>query len=309
MSNNWIEIAIAVNGEAAEAVVEVLERYGHQGVAVERADVPLDMDTWEDELPPTDKLVVKAYMPDDAQAADKKHQIQEALGYMRALIDLPEPVFSMVKEDDWADAWKAHYEPLRVGRRVYIRPSWIDVHDADANDIIIALDPGMAFGTGTHPSTQLCLMALEDVLAERPALSVLDLGCGSGILSIAAAKLGAAKILAVDIDDIAVKTSAENAMFNGVQHQIQVQNGSLQSLTHAARRFDVAVVNILAKVIIAMCDEGLGAVLRPGGVAIFGGMVEHQADAVEAALRKTGLEPYQRRTMGDWVVVEARKPL
>jgi ribosomal protein L11 methyltransferase len=191
---------------------------------------------------------------------------------------------------------------------VYIRPSWIEVDDASESDVLIALDPGMAFGTGTHPSTQLCLIACEDILEAHPGWDVLDLGCGSGILSIAAAKLGAGKILALDTDDIAVRVTNENATINGVADRIQAQSGSLASLTHAARRFDLALVNILAKVIIQMCDEGLGTVIRPGGVAVFGGIIHDQADEVEAALIKTGLEPYRRLTSGDWTVIEASRP-
>lgn len=301
---DWIEIAVEVNGEAAEAVAEVFERYGHQGVAIEQAGFLIE--TWEDEVPPPDKLIVKAYMPADAQAPDKQQQLREALRYMNALLDIPEPTFSNLQEVDWAEAWKAHYKPLRIGKRVYIRPSWIDVDDASETDILIALDPGMAFGTGTHPSTQLCLIACEDILAEKPHLSVLDLGCGSGILSIAAAKLGAQPILALDIDDIAVKVTAENAALNQVT--VQAQSGSLESVVNAARRFDLALVNILAKVIIQMSDQGLGRILRPGGIGVFGGIIQEQADDVEAALRKTGLEPYKRRHADDWVVIEARKP-
>jgi ribosomal protein L11 methyltransferase len=302
----WIEIAVEVDGEAAEAVAEVLERYGHQGVALEQAGFFID--TWEDEVPPPERIIVKAYMPADASAPDKQQQLRDALHYMNALIDVPQPSFRILEETDWAEAWKAHYHPLRIGRRVYIRPSWIEVDDASESDVLIALDPGMAFGTGTHPSTQLCLISCEDILEAHPGWDVLDLGCGSGILSIAAAKLGAGKILALDTDDIAVRVTNENAAINGVADRIQAQSGSLASLTHAARRFDLALVNILAKVIIQMCDEGLGTVIRPGGVAVFGGIIHDQADEVEAALIKTGLEPYRRLTSGDWTVIEASRP-
>jgi ribosomal protein L11 methyltransferase len=302
----WIEISLEVDGEAAEAVAEVLERYGHQGVALEQAGFFID--TWEDEVPPAERIIVKAYMPADEHAPDKQQQLRDALRYMSAMIDLPEPTFRTLEETDWAEAWKAHYKPLRIGRRVYIRPSWIEVDDAKESDVLIALDPGMAFGTGTHPSTQLCLISCEDILEVHPGWDVLDLGCGSGILSIAAAKLGAGKILALDTDDIAVRVTNENAEINAVADRIQAQSGSLASLTHAARRFDLALVNILAKVIIQMCDEGLGTVIRPGGVAVFGGIIHDQADEVEAALIKTGLEPYRRLTSGDWTVIEASRP-
>lgn len=303
---DWIEISVEVEQEAAEAVAEVFDRYGYQGVAIEQAGFA--MATWEDEIPKPEQLIVKAYLPADENAPDHQRQLREALRYMNALLPIPDPSFKTVQEADWAEAWKAHYKPLRVGRKIYIRPTWIEVDDAQPDDVLIALDPGMAFGTGTHPSTQLCLMACEDILEERPHLSVLDLGCGSGILSIAAVKLGAASALALDIDEIAVKATAENAAQNGVADRIQAQTGSLASLTHAARRFDLALVNILAKVIIQLCDEGLGLVVRPAGVAVLGGIIQDQADEVEAALHKTGLVPYKRRTQSDWVVIEAQRP-
>ncbi len=303
--NDWIEVAITVDGEGAEAVAELLERYGHQGVAIEQGGY--DLDLWEDESPPAQQLVVKAYLPADEAAHDKQEQIRQALGYMNMALPIPAPTFKTVYETDWAEAWKAHYKPLRIGRRVYIRPSWLEATDSTETDIVIALDPGMAFGTGTHPSTQLCLMASESLLEARPFVDVLDLGCGSGILAIAAAKLGAGKILAIDIDEIAVDVTKQNTLYNGVSDQITVQTGSLESLLHAARRFDLALVNILAKVIIQMCAQGLGQIIRPQGVAVFGGIILEQADEVEAALRQTGLTPYARRTLGDWVVIEAQR--
>jgi ribosomal protein L11 methyltransferase len=165
----------------------------------------------------------------------------------------------------------------------------------------------MAFGTGTHPSTQLVLEAAEALLENWPGAKVLDLGCGSGILSIAAAKLGAARVLALDTDPIAVRATAENATANGVQDQITSQSGSLDSLLHAATRFDLALVNILSKVIVAMCEQKLGSVIRPGGIGVFGGIIQEQAEEVEAALRTTGLLPYKRRSSGEWVVIEARR--
>ncbi len=169
------------------------------------------------------------------------------------------------------------------------------------------LDPGTAFGSGTHPTTQLCLIAIEEMLEDWPGISVLDLGCGSGILGIAALKLGAAHVLALDIDDLAIKATIENATYNDVQDRITVQEGSLETLTSTARRFDLLLCNILARTIIQMCEEGLGKVVRPGGKAIFSGVIEDQADEVEAALRQTGLDPISRRLQGDWVVITAQK--
>jgi ribosomal protein L11 methyltransferase len=301
--SRWIEVALRVDGEAAEAVSEVLSRYGYQGVAIEHEGIPPDkLD--EDDVPPPTHLMIRAYLPDDERAADAQRQLESALGYMNMMYPMPAPTYSMVDEQDWADAWKVHYHPVRIGRRILIRPLWIEMELAP-DDVEIALDPGMAFGTGTHPTTQLCLEALEDAI--KPGVNVLDLGCGSGILAIGAAKLGAAHVLGLDIDPLAVEIAQENIARNGVSDKITVQEGSLESVITSARRFDVIVVNILARIIIAMCDQHLGDTVRPGGHAIFSGIIVDQADDVETALRKTGLTPYQRRQQGDWVVIEARR--
>lgn len=303
---NWIEVFVEVDGEAAEAVADLFQRYGHQGVAIEQAGFPLEV--WPDEIPPADRLIVRAYFPDDERAEDARQALREAIYYLGRLYPIPDPQFRTVREEDWESAWKAHYHPLRLGRLLYIRPAWSELPDARPDDIVLVMDPGMAFGTGTHPTTQLCLIALEDALADRPALDVLDLGSGSGILGIAALKLGARHVLALDTDPIAVSATLENAARNGVADRITAQVGSLETLQTTARHFDLALVNILAKVIVALCDQGLGRVLRPGGLGIFSGIIEDQAGEVEAALRRTGLEPVARRTQGDWVAIEARKP-
>ncbi|MBE2194298.1 MAG: 50S ribosomal protein L11 methyltransferase [Anaerolinea sp.] len=301
----WIEVAMEVDGEAAEAVAEVLQRYGHQGVAIEQSGFYIE--TWEDEVPPPKTLMVRAYFPEDERAEEAKRQLEEALYYLGKLYPMPQPQYKVVDEQDWAEAWKVNYHPVRLGRHILVRPLWVNDVPTNPDDVVIALDPGMAFGTGTHPSTQLVLEAAEDLLEGKPGLSVLDLGCGSGILAIGAVKLGAGTVRAVDTDPIAVRVTEENAAENGVAGKIKTSPGSLESLRTGGESFDVALVNILAKVIIAMCGQGLGEVVKSGGVAVFGGIILEQADEVESALRTTGLIPYKRRLSSDWVVIEARK--
>lgn len=300
----WIEIALELDGEAAEAVVEVLTRYGHQGVAIEQAGFPLE--TWEDEVPRPDRLIVRAYFPEDDHADAAKAQIEAALGHLNWLYPMPTPEYRVIDEQDWAEAWKVNYHPVRLGHHILIRPLWVEV-TPEPGDVVIALDPGMAFGTGTHPSTQLVLEAAEEIVPTMPGAKVLDLGCGSGILAIGAIKFGASMARGVDIDPIAAKITLENAEVNGVADKITADEGSLALILAEGVAYDLALVNILAKVIVMLCGEGLGRVVRPGGVAVFGGIIEEQAAEVEAALLTTGLTPYKRRMSGDWVVIEARK--
>ncbi|PJF42127.1 MAG: 50S ribosomal protein L11 methyltransferase [Candidatus Thermofonsia Clade 1 bacterium] len=302
----WIEVTLETDGEAAEAVAEVLRRYGHQGVAIEQ--VGFYIETWEDEVPPPERLAVRAYLPEDERAEAMKAQLEEALYQLNRLYSAvpTKPTYRVIDEQDWAEAWKAHYQPLRIGERILVRPLWIEVESAP-EDVVIALDPGMAFGTGTHPSTQLVLEAAEALLPGLQGAQVLDLGCGSGILAIGAAKLGAGHVRAVDTDPAAVRITLENAAANGVQDKISAALGSLELLLNNGEKFDLALVNILAKVIIAMCHQRLGEIIKPNGIAVFGGIIVEQAAEVEAALRGTGLMPYKRRTSGDWVVIEARR--
>lgn len=302
--SRWIEVSLRADGESAEAIAEVLARYGHQGVSIERTGIPPD--TWdESEIPPPQMVTLRAYFPDDDRIEATKTELEAALGHMRLMYPMPQPAYQTLNAEDWSEAWKAHYQPLRIGRRLLIRPRWIDVAPAPG-DIEIALDPGMAFGTGTHPTTQLCLEALER--HSKPALDALDLGSGSGILAIAAAKLGARKVLALDIDPVATAATADNARANGVSDKIIAECGGLETVLPSARRFDLVIVNILARVIMQLAEAGLGEIVRPGGAAIFSGIIDSQLAEVEAALRRTGLQPCARRQRGDWVLIEAKRP-
>lgn len=299
---DWIEVSLRVATDTADTIAQALQAQCHQGVVIEHPDIPAD--TYDDAtLPPAETVVVRGYFPADAHAEEKRLHIQQALAQVNS--SLPQPTYSTVNDDDWATAWKAHYKPVRLGERLLVRPRWIDDVELPPNGIEIALDPGMAFGTGTHPTTQLCLEALEGM--SLAGNNLLDLGCGSGILSIAAAKLGASRVFAVDVDMLAVDATRENAAYNGVAERITAQQGSLETLITSARRFDVVVVNILARIIVEMCDNHLGDVVRPGGRAIFSGIIEEQADDVEAALRATGLTPLRRAQQGDWILIEATR--
>src|SRR4051812_7528340 len=203
------------------------------------------------------------------------------------------------KEEDWANAWKAFYGIQRLGKQIVIKPSWLE-YTPKEGDIVLDLDPGMAFGTGLHPTTRLCIMALEDEVRPGPA-NVLDLGTGSGILAIAAAKLGGpdVKIAAIDTDSVAVEATRQNVERNGLSGQISVQQGSAEA-ARASAPYNMVVANILASVIIDLSGSFYG-LLEPGGTLISSGIFIERGDAVVDALEKAGLPVREKKREGDWL--------
>jgi ribosomal protein L11 methyltransferase len=285
----WLEASVQVDGEAAEAVSEVFNRYGRGGAVLSK--------DFDDELSNAAVVTVKTYLPLDGEGLKTRQRIEEALWHLGQIYHLPAPQFRELTEDDWAHAWKKHYHVVRAGQRVVIKPPWQE-YKRRSNEIVIVLDPGMAFGTGLHPTTRMCLQALEEHL--EPGAKVLDLGTGSGILAIAAAKLGAGSVLALDNDPLAVRAARVNVQSNGAQNTVSVELGSLDKATD---KFDLLLVNILARVIIELADQGLMDRVRPNGQMIVAGIIEEQEAEVKAALRERGLEIVERRQEKDWVTL------
>jgi ribosomal protein L11 methyltransferase len=285
----WLEVSVTVDAEVAEAVADVLSRFAPNGVAVELQS--------ENIIATPENVVVKAYLSLGPDTPPVQRQIEEALWHLSQISPVPAPRYSTISETDWANLWKEHYYPLQVGRRIVVKPSWREF-EATPDKVIIELDPGMAFGTGLHPTTQMCLMVLEE--AVQPGMRVLDLGTGSGILAIAAAKLGATTVLGLDIDPVAVAAAQENVHRNAVSDRVTVAQGSLDGTTDI---YDLVVVNILAKVIIALAREGLAARIRPGGRWAVAGIIEPQVGEVVAALESAGLEIERQHQIADWVAL------
>lgn len=302
----WLEVSIRTDGEGAEAVAEVLRPFAYQeSVVLEQLGDESTADP--DALEPF--VTVKIYVAEDDDSPALRRRIEEILYHMGRLYPLPEPIFRELADEDWANAWKDHYRPFRLGRRIRIRPAWLaDEPDADAqaDDVILTLDPGMAFGTGLHPTTQGCLMALEENVA--PGMNVLDAGTGSGILAIAAVKLGAAAVAAFDTDALAVRATVENAERNGVSASIHAWRGELDGVRDETGRdqWDIVVANILAPVIIQLLNEkGLLGHVAPGGKLILSGIIQEQGPDVVAALAAAGGQMQQTITAGDWVTLIA----
>jgi ribosomal protein L11 methyltransferase len=301
----WLELSVEVDGEAAEAVAEALRPYAYGGVAIEQIGGPLPalQDEWAPQEAGEARYAVRIYIPEDQAAPMTLRRAQEALWHLGQLYPIPAPQVQRLAEEDWAEAWKTHFTVTRVGRRLVIVPAW-QSYTPRPEDIVIALDPGMAFGTGLHPTTQMCLTALEALL--QPGMSVLDIGTGSGILALAAAKLGAAQVLAVDTDTIAVAAARANVRLNQVEGVVRVEHGSLEVVGNSA--WDLVLVNILAPVIVRLLDAGLGARVRAGGILVAAGLIAEQAPEVIAALRRAGLTLSEQRQIKDWVTLIATAP-
>jgi ribosomal protein L11 methyltransferase len=294
---DWLEVSVPVDGEAAEAVSEVFNRYGHGGTVIEEAVSEADEAVRE-------TLTVKVYLPFENGQAVGQQEIEEALWHLSQLYPIPAPEFRHLSEEDWAHAWKKHYQVLRVGQRIIVKPSW-QTYTPRPNDIVIELDPGMAFGTGLHPSTRLCLVALEEHLS--PGMGVLDVGTGSGILAIAAAKLGAGPVLALDIDPVAVEAARANVAANKVEHIVSVEPGSWPALEPQDQAFDIVLVNILAETIVELLGEGLIRCLKEPGLIVVSGLIESQEAMVVEALGVQGVGVVERLQENDWVALVGSK--
>ena len=301
----WLELAVEADPEAVEAVSEILGRVAPGGASVEPA-FELTDEGLGARVDPTRPATVRAYVParDPAAAEAAAGAANEALGHLQAfgLRPIGELQTRPVDEADWADAWKAHFPVLRIGRRLVIRPTWRE-HAPRPDDVVLALDPGMAFGTGLHPTTRLCLAAVES-LADRGAIAghrVLDVGCGSGILAIAAARLGAREVLGVDTDPIAIEATEHNAALNGPAALVHARTGSLPS---GEAPWDVVLANLIASLLVTLA-EPLAREVRPGGTLLASGIFVNREREVADAFARARLDVVGRSAEGDWVALEA----
>jgi ribosomal protein L11 methyltransferase len=304
----WLELAVEADIEAVEAVSEILGRVAPGGSSVEPGFELVDEGLGA-RLDPSRPAVVRAYVParDPATIEAAVAAADAALGHLRAfgLRPIGELATRLVHEADWALAWKAHFPVLRVGRRLVIRPTWRRLRRRAPDDVVIALDPGMAFGTGLHPTTRLCLAALEAVADETggglAGARVLDVGCGSGILSIAAARLGADSVLGLDTDPIAVEATTANARRNRLARRVRARLGSVPSGTGP---YGVVLANLIAGLLVTLAP-GLAAELAPGGILVASGIFRDREPEVRVAFESSDLAVTERLAEGDWVALVA----
>ncbi|RQD69794.1 MAG: 50S ribosomal protein L11 methyltransferase [Tindallia sp. MSAO_Bac2] len=310
----WIEISIQTTSGAVEAVSNILYDAGVTGVAIEDIrDLEMlqkEENSWElidETLADTylEGAVVKGYLPETTNVMDQVDLIRKSVDYLPQYgldIGLGKVTVSAVDEMDWSNEWKKHFKPLKPGNLIVIKPSW-EAYTAADKELVLEIDPGMAFGTGTHETTSLCIEELEKYV-EKDQL-VYDIGCGSGILSVAAALLGAKKVIGVDLDTLAVKISRENVALNKVEEQVEVYEGNLMDVL--VQPGDLIVSNIIAEIIIKMCP-GILKYLKPDGIWISSGIIRDKQREVESAIEKAGLEIIEVRSKGEWISITAKAP-
>ena len=282
--------------ELVEPVVQLFSRYGVNPPVVEE---PGGFNPDDDETPPSGVAQVRTYLPVNRRLNWRRTRIEVGI----RLLSLIQPIAPMesrtIEPHDWEEGWKAFYTLLRVGRRLVVCPSWTE-YAAKDDEVVVRLDPGMAFGTGHHPTTRLCLAELERRM--RPGASVLDVGTGSGILAIAAAGLGASTVVGLDRDATACTVARRNIRANGLARRVRVVRGSVPRA--GVSGFDVVLANISAKVLTELATP-LAQTLAPGGVLIASGVLEEQSAAVAEAFRGAGLRVEDVRAMEDWAVIVA----
>lgn len=300
----WFQLSVDVDAEAVEAVSELFGRYGfNEGVAIEE---PYIQDGDGDNLGIAFEkpFTIHTYVAEDDFRPEILEELRQALYFLGQLRGVSDVRVSSLKEEDWANAWKDHFQVHKIGDRVVIRPPWREYQPKD-DEVVIVLDPGMAFGTGLHPSTKLSMLGTEEVV--KPGDTVLDVGTGSGILAIAAVKIGASKAHTVDVENVAVAATTENAERNGVSGRIAVERGSvgLGEPFHG-EQYDVVLANIIARVLIELSEAIVGHT-RPGGAIVLAGIIESREQDVIDAFAAQGAEVTNRRFLEDWVSLVLRR--
>ena len=309
----WFEIAIHTTNEAVEPVSNILHEAGASGVVIED---PLELIKEREnvfgeiyQLNPADYpdegVMVKAYMPVTSFLAETIEAIRDSINNLSSYdIDLGQNAVSIseVHEEEWATAWKKYYHPVKISERFTIVPTWEEYEPVSSDELIIELDPGMAFGTGTHPTTVMCIQALERTIQEGDL--VVDVGTGSGVLSIASALLGAKHIQALDLDEVAVESAKMNVKLNNVQDLVDVSQGNL--LDGVDEQADVVVANILAEIIMRFTDD-VGKVVKTGGYFIASGIIQPKKEDVKNAIIASGFTIEETIQMEDWVALIAKR--
>ena len=299
----WLEASLQVTAEQAEAVAEVLGRFAPNGVVVEQS---VTKNSRGEAVQLENTCRVSAYLFNDDSIDITRKKLEEALWYLGRIQALPAPLYRPIADEDWMAAWKKHYQPVKIGKTLVIVPAWIEAEFPGR--LAVRINPGMAFGTGAHPTTRLCLEALEDLI--QPGIEVIDVGCGSGILTAAALLLGAGHASAVDIDPAAVTATQENAVLNQVQDRLVCTRGSVQELLEGeagATQAPVVVANILSGILVKLFALGLAELVAEGGCLVLSGILEEHVAQVTLAGEQAGLSLERTYAQQDWRALVMRR--
>lgn len=310
---NWSEVCIHTTHEAMEPVTNTLQELDYGGVVIED---PLDISKQRDSIfgeiyeinrdkYPSDGIFIKVYLLMDHQLEANIATIKDSIDRLASYgIDLGENklTFHEVKAEDWETSWKKYYKPVKISPNITVVPSWEEYVPETANELMIQLDPGMAFGTGTHPTTMLSIQALEEMIVRND--TVIDVGCGSGVLSIASGLLGARKIIAYDLDEVAIRSTRENVNMNDLTGKVTAKQNNL--LDDVNEQADVIVANILAEVIVKFTNEAWNN-LKQGGYFITSGIIKDKQELVRQALEEAGFQTIEIKDMNHWICIISKK--
>lgn len=301
--NRWIELSVAADAESVESVSELLSRYGYNNGVVIEEPYRQDEDGENFEIDPARPVVVRTFLPEDDDLVEKRAAIEQGLWHLQQIGQVGSLAEQVRLEEDWENAWKQHFHVLRIGHHFVIRPTWCE-HDPRPGDLVIDLDPGMAFGTGSHPSTEMCLLFMEEIDFE--GASVLDAGAGSGILSIGAMLRGARHVDAVEIDPYAAKALEANIELNAMQRDVSVIVGPVGSEVPDDARYDIVIANVIARVLVENA-ETLVKHVAEGGSLLASGIIEDREQDVLDAFERLGFAPVARRQSTDWVTLRMER--
>ncbi|MCD5415271.1 MAG: 50S ribosomal protein L11 methyltransferase [Clostridiales bacterium] len=308
----WVEVAVKTTYEAKEAVANILYDAGVNGIVIEDSidfrfldNEDSSWDYVDDSLleKDFDDIIIKAYLPTTVDVLEKIELIRQLVASL--------PLYNInigcgkintinISEEEWSESWKKHFKPTKVGENIVIKPTWED-YTPKNSELIIELDPGMAFGTGTHETTIMCIKELEKTVLSGSI--VLDIGCGSGILSIVSARLGASKVQAVDLDEVAVRVASKNVEMNKLENLIVVKHGNLMDVVEG--KADIIVANIVADIVMKLSGK-ISGFLNPDGVFIASGIIQKRVSDVIKTFERNDLTIVKTEKMGEWITIVAK---
>ena len=300
---SWLEVSLSVFSEQADAVAEVMGRFTQDGVVIEQV---IEDNILSPSRSLANPIKVFGYLFMDATIEEQKKRLEESLWHLSQIQPLPVPAYKLIYDQDWMVSWKKQYQPIKVGKKLAILPSWAD--NIFPGRTPIRINPGMAFGTGTHPTTQLCLALMERMV--KPGNNIFDIGCGSGILSIAAVKLGAERAYGVDISSSAIASSSENAELNQVQEKVEFFQGSALEIINGCfciLQAHLVIANILTPVILSLFDDGLSNLVEAGKFLILSGILTEQIAEVSSKAETFGMQSIEKLIIDDWAALCLRK--